>query len=116
MTPLVWVNFPLAVLAFLAIVGIPLWMTFRRRETAPDYTEARAHFRAKADSPYAGTAADRPARTGRPAARQPAGSRPMAPGRRHSGAQDAPRVHAPGADQRTRAAAGRRSVPKTDGR
>jgi hypothetical protein len=45
---LVLANFPLAILVILAIVGIPLWMTFKRPETAPDYAEARAHFGAKA--------------------------------------------------------------------
>jgi hypothetical protein len=45
---LVLANFVLAVLVITAIVGIPLWMTFKRPETAPDYTAARAYFRARA--------------------------------------------------------------------
>jgi hypothetical protein len=44
---LVLANFPLAILVILAIVGIPLWMTFKRPETAPDYAEARAYFGAQ---------------------------------------------------------------------
>ena len=47
MNALVLANFPMAILVILAIVGIPLWMTFKRPETAPDYAEARAHLGAK---------------------------------------------------------------------
>jgi hypothetical protein len=36
------------VLAFSAIVGIPMWLTFQRPETYPDYAGARAHYLAKA--------------------------------------------------------------------
>jgi hypothetical protein len=35
-TGLVWLNVPLVVLVFLAIVGIPLWLTFKRPERHPD--------------------------------------------------------------------------------
>jgi len=48
MTPLVWANFPLALLFLLAWAGIPLWMTFRRPETPPDYSAAQAYLAAKA--------------------------------------------------------------------
>ena len=48
MSTLVLANFPIAFLIFAAIVGIPLWMTFKRPETAPDYAEARTYFGAKA--------------------------------------------------------------------
>ncbi len=48
MNALVLANFPMAILVILAIVGIPLWMTFKRPETAPDYAEARTYFGAKA--------------------------------------------------------------------
>ena len=48
MNALVLANFPMAILVILAIVGIPLWMTFRRPETPPDYAAARAYFGAKA--------------------------------------------------------------------
>jgi hypothetical protein len=30
-----WLNIPLMVVFFLAIAGIPLWMTFRRPDAAP---------------------------------------------------------------------------------
>jgi hypothetical protein len=40
-------NWPIALLIAAAIVGIPLWMTLRHRRAAPDYREARAHYRAK---------------------------------------------------------------------
>jgi hypothetical protein len=61
---LVLANFPLAILVILAIVGIPLWMTFKRPETAPDYSQARAHFAAKTRRARALTAVGGPARTG----------------------------------------------------
>ena len=44
-------NWPIALLIVLAIVGIPLWMTLRHRHAAPDYREARAHYRAKRAAP-----------------------------------------------------------------
>lgn len=47
MTPLVWANFPLALLFVLAWVGIPLWMIFKRPDTAPDHSEAHAYLAAK---------------------------------------------------------------------
>ena len=47
MTGMVWLNVPLVVLLFLAIVGISMWLTFNRPERHPDYAESRAHFRAK---------------------------------------------------------------------
>jgi hypothetical protein len=45
---LVLANFPMAILVILAIVGIPLWMTFKRPEKTPDYAGARAYIGAKA--------------------------------------------------------------------
>ena len=33
---------PIALLIAAAIVGVPLWMTFRHRHAGPDYREARA--------------------------------------------------------------------------
>jgi hypothetical protein len=35
---------PIALLILLAIVGVPLWMTFRHPHARPDYREARAHY------------------------------------------------------------------------
>ena len=46
---------PIALLIVLAIVGVPLWMTFRHRHARPDYPEAPAHYRAQQAAP--GTAA-----------------------------------------------------------
>ena len=60
MNALVLANFPLAILVILAIVGIPLWMTFKRPESAPDFAEARAYLGAQA----------RPVRTGLTPVRQ----------------------------------------------
>ena len=48
MTGIVIANFPIIALIVAAMIGIPLWMTFRHPHTQPDYSEARAHFRAKA--------------------------------------------------------------------
>jgi hypothetical protein len=51
-------TWPIALLIVLAIVGIPLWMTLRHRHAAPDYREARAHYRAKQAAPSANTTSD----------------------------------------------------------
>jgi hypothetical protein len=48
MTPLVWANFPLALLFLLAWSGIPLWMVIKRPDTPPDHSEAHAYLAAKA--------------------------------------------------------------------
>jgi len=37
MTSLVWVNFPLCALVFLAIAGIPLWLVLTRLEWGPGH-------------------------------------------------------------------------------
>ena len=42
MTALVLANFPIAFLIFAAIVGIPLWLTFKRPDKAPAYSHATA--------------------------------------------------------------------------
>ncbi len=44
-------NWPIALLIILVIVGVPLWMTLRRRHARPDYRDARAHYQAKAADP-----------------------------------------------------------------
>lgn len=88
MTPLVWANFPPAALIFLAIAGIPLWMTFKRRDKHPDYSEAREHSRAKEQRAHVtAVAAGRPAPNGMTTARQHAAARTPVPGRKHSGAE-----------------------------
>jgi hypothetical protein len=48
MTPLVWANIPLALAFILAVIGIPLWLTFTRPQREPDFSEARAYLAAKA--------------------------------------------------------------------
>jgi hypothetical protein len=48
MTPLVWANFPLALMFLLAWSGIPLWMVIKHSDTAPDFSEAHAYLAAKA--------------------------------------------------------------------
>ena len=86
MTGLVWLTVPLMVLAFSAIVGIPLWLTFQRPETYPDYAGARAHYRAKARLAHvAAVAAERPADGALSLARQHAAAQEPVPGRRHAG-------------------------------
>jgi hypothetical protein len=49
MAATVTLNVVIGVLIVLVIVGVPLYITFRRRHARPDYREARTHFRAKAD-------------------------------------------------------------------
>jgi hypothetical protein len=85
-TGLVWLNVPLIVLASAAMVGIPLWLTFKRPETHPDYAEARAHYLAKARRAHvAAVAAARPTGSGLNLARQHAAAKAPVPGRQHSG-------------------------------
>jgi len=42
MTRLVWANFPIALLFFLAWTAVPLWMVFKHPDTASDCSEAHA--------------------------------------------------------------------------
>jgi hypothetical protein len=49
MNPLVIANFPIAALFILAWVGIPLWMVLKRPDRQPDFSGARAYYRAKAE-------------------------------------------------------------------
>jgi hypothetical protein len=49
MTPLVIANFPIAALFILAWAGIPLWMVLKRPDRRPDYSDARAYYRARAE-------------------------------------------------------------------
>ena len=39
-----WLNIPLGVATFSAVVGIPLWMVIKRPDTGHDVTETRARF------------------------------------------------------------------------
>jgi len=47
MSAIVWANVLLAVPFLAAFIGIPLWMTFRRPQSGPDHSEARAYLRTK---------------------------------------------------------------------
>lgn len=51
MTPLVWANFPLALLFVLAWAGVPLWMIFKGPDTAPDFSDAHAYLAATRPQP-----------------------------------------------------------------
>jgi hypothetical protein len=51
-------NWPIALLIVLVIVGVPLWMTFKRKHARPDYRDARAHYRAKAAAPRPAATSD----------------------------------------------------------
>ncbi len=93
MTGIVWLNVPLVVLVFLAIVGIPMWLTFKRPEHHPDYAEARAHFLAKERRGRISTEAARRSAPGLAAARQHATADAAVPGRRHSGSGQGRRAH-----------------------
>jgi len=84
-TGLVWLTVPLMVLAFAAIAGIPMWLTFRWPDTHPDYAEARAHYLARAGRAHvAAVTAGQPADSGLSLARQHAAAQEPVPGRRHA--------------------------------
>ena len=92
MNALVLANFPIAALIFAAIVGIPLWLTFKRPDRAPRYTGARAYSGATA-VPVRAAAVPAEAALARPAsaprvspARQHMAPRTAVPGRRHAAA------------------------------
>jgi hypothetical protein len=51
MTPLVWSNFLAALVFVLAFAGTPLWMTFRRPQAKPDFSQAQRYLAAKAALP-----------------------------------------------------------------
>jgi hypothetical protein len=51
MTSVLRENIPLALPFIAAIVGIPLWMTAKRPDLAPDHSAARAYLAAKHDAP-----------------------------------------------------------------
>jgi hypothetical protein len=46
MSAVVWANILLALPFLAAFIGVPLWLTFKPPETAPDHAEARAYLRA----------------------------------------------------------------------
>ena len=47
MSAVVWANILLALPFLVIFIGIPLWMTFKRPQTGPDHTEARAYLRTR---------------------------------------------------------------------
>ncbi|HUY44584.1 MAG TPA: hypothetical protein VMV92_02485 [Streptosporangiaceae bacterium] len=112
MNALVLANFVIGFLIVAAIVGVPLWMTFKRKHSHPDYSEAREHYRAKAAAaqhtsdfvPTTRVAAV----DGLTIARQHLAPRSVVPGRRHA-TEPAVRTHAPATGTRT-------AQPSTDAR
>jgi hypothetical protein len=102
------------------MVGIPLWITFKHPHRHPDYSEARAHFRAKAATeahtsdfvPTSRVAAF----DGLTVARQHLAPSTVVPGRRHAAAGPSVRTHPQGTP--TRGASSRATEPagSTDAR
>ena len=43
MSAIVWANILLTLPFVITFIGLPLWLTFHRPETAPDHTEAHAY-------------------------------------------------------------------------
>jgi hypothetical protein len=43
MSAVVWANVLLTLPFLIAFIGLPLWLTFHRPQTAPDHAEARAY-------------------------------------------------------------------------
>ena len=83
MTALVLANFPIAALIFAAMVGIPLWLTFKRPDNAPQFSAATSS--AKSVPAY---------RAASPAtARQHVAAHTPVPGRVHATAQRTARRH-----------------------
>ena len=84
MTGAVIANWPIALLIIVAIVGVPLWLTFRRKHVRPNYHDAHAHYAAKEAGTGTGEYGPRRAgqRTGwadRPAPARYGGARGAAP-------------------------------------
>ena len=59
MTALVLASFPIAFLIFAAMVGIPLWLTFKRPDKAPAYRHTTAGAQTVLSSRPAGPAVAR---------------------------------------------------------
>ena len=81
MSALVLANFPIAALIFAAMVGIPLWLTFKRPDRAPAY--GRVTPRANVPSGAAGPGT----------ARKHVAAHTPVPGRMHATAQRTARRH-----------------------
>ena len=85
MTPLVVANFPIAALFILAWVGIPLWMVLRHPDRRPDFSEARAYYRVKAELNQAEASVAGRSVPARARLRRPIGSLPAVPRTRRGG-------------------------------
>src|SRR5215471_11146163 len=106
MTPLVWASLALAALYFGAWYGIPMWMTFKRPERHPDFSEARAYLRAKAALARDESVVTVPAAGMTTARRHMTATRAVVPGRQHAGVGLAPaRSHRVAADHDVRISA-----------
>jgi hypothetical protein len=104
-TGIVIANFPIIALIVAATIGIPLWITFRHPHAQPDYSDARAHFRAKGaveahTSDFVPTTRVA-AFDGLTVARQHLAPSTLIPGRRHATAGPSVRTHAQGAPVRS---------------
>jgi hypothetical protein len=105
MTPLVLASLALAALFFGAWYGIPMWMTFKRPERRPDFSEARAYLQAKAALAEGESVLTVPATGTTTARRHMTATRSIVPGRQHAGAGLAKRGHPAEAQQATHASA-----------
>jgi hypothetical protein len=94
MNALVLANFPIAFLIFAAIVGIPLWLTFKRPDRAPRYGGTPADATAAVPAHAAAGTASRTAPPRVSPARQHAAARTAVPGRQHAAPAGAVRSHA----------------------
>jgi hypothetical protein len=95
MTPLVWASLALTSLFFGAWYGIPMWMSFRRPDREPDFSEARAYYQAKAALARGESVITAPAARMTTARRHMTATQAVVPGREHAGAGLAPRRNHP---------------------
>src|SRR5436190_4661411 len=93
MTPLVLASLALAAVFFGAWYGIPMWMTFKRPDGRPDFSEARAYLQAKAALAEGESVLTRPAAPMTATRRHITATRGIVPGRQHARAALAKRSH-----------------------
>ena len=105
MTPLVLASLALAAVFFGAWYGIPMWMTFKRPERGPDFSEAQAYLQAKAALAEGESVLIRSAAPTTATRRHITATRGIVPGRRYAGAGLAKRSHPVEAQQDTHASA-----------
>ena len=72
MTAVIWANVLLAIPFLIAVIGVPLWMTFKRPQTVPDHSQAHAYLRSKAAFAEAGAVTPTHVTSGAGSLRQPA--------------------------------------------